>query len=152
MFGSSDYPVPGFHFKVLFSFTLGMADTSFQSVSGLSADMEVEEYREGCENEQVLYLPKKINHPNLVLKRGVSSFTSPLFLWLQGIFSSDFRVPMVPMPLQIHLLNEKHLPSRVWQINDALPVKWQVDEFNSTKNEVAIETIEMKYSTSLRIF
>eukprot|EP01037_Dinobryon_pediforme_P023061 gene23061-24404_t len=36
------YPPSAFHFKVAFAATLGLTDTSFQEVSGISADVDTE--------------------------------------------------------------------------------------------------------------
>jgi len=55
------------------------------------------------------------------------------------------------MPLLVQLLNEKGMPKRAWSFMNAYPVSWEVDEFNSTKNEVAIEKIELSYTWSNRV-
>lgn len=151
MLKSGDYPVTAFYFKVSFSATLGMADTSFQSVSGLTSKLETEAVAEGGENRYVHNLPTKVTHPNLVLKRGIGKLTSPLVIWCKSVFEADFAVPIVPMPILIHLLNEKGIPVRVWSVMNTFPVSWEVDEFNSTKNEAAIETIELSYTYSNRL-
>jgi hypothetical protein len=39
---------------------------------------------------------------------------------------------------------------RAWQFNDAYPVKWSVEGFSSTKNDVAIEQIAFAYTYSQR--
>ncbi len=151
LLSASDYPVTAFHFKVSFSATLGLADTSFQSVSGLSVKLETEDVSEGGENRYVHKLPTKVTHSNLVLKRGIGKLTSPLVIWCKSVFEADFLAPIVPMPILIHLLDEKGIPCRVWSVMNAFPVSWEVDEFNSTKNEVAIETIELSYTYSNRL-
>jgi hypothetical protein len=38
----------------------------------------------------------------------------------------------------------------MWSFADAYPVNWEVENFNATKNAVAIEKIELAYSTSRR--
>jgi len=147
----STYPPSAFYFKVVFAATGGMQDSSFQEVSGISAEMETEEYVEGGENWFVHKLPKGVKHPNLVLKRGIASATSPLVLWCRSIFELPHAIPIVPMPLLVMLMNENKMPIRTWSFANAYPVKWDVDAFNSTKNEVAIETIELSYTFSNRL-
>jgi len=43
-------------------------------------------------------------------------------------------------------MNEEGEPTRVWSFINAFPVNWDVEGFNATKNEVAIEKIELSYS------
>ena len=90
MFNTDDYPPTGFYFKVIFSATLGMSDTSFQEVSGISSEVELEEVVEGGENRYVHRLPKSVKHPKLVLKRGIAKMTSPLVIWCRSVFEADF--------------------------------------------------------------
>lgn len=144
------YPLPAFYFKVNFLATLGMLDTSFQEVSGISVEIETEDAPEGG-NHYVRKLPKAIKHPNLVLKRGIAPMTSPLIIWCRAVMETNFMVPIVPMPLNVSLLNERNLPVRTWVFTDAYPVKWDVEPFNSTKNEVAIEKIELSYTYFTRL-
>lgn len=48
-------------------------------------------------------------------------------------------------------MNEDKKPIRGWLFNSAFPVKWEFESFNSTKNEVAIEKIVLRYTFSTRI-
>ncbi|HSM69505.1 MAG TPA: phage tail protein [Xanthomonadales bacterium] len=48
----------------------GAAAGHFRSVSGLSAETEVVEFREGGENSMVHKLPGRLKYSNIVLKRG----------------------------------------------------------------------------------
>ncbi|MGI0116755.1 phage tail protein [Zooshikella sp. RANM57] len=141
-----------FSFKVAFvGSLLPVPDTGFQSVTGISSEMQTEEIREGGENRYVHQLPNGVKANRLVLKRGVASLVSPLVIWCKAVFESDLSIPIVPMPIMVYLLDEQKLPSRVWSFSGAWPIKWEVDEFNSTKNEVAIEEIELNYNYSKRV-
>ena len=151
MFNTDDYPPTGFYFKVIFSATLGMSDTSFQEVSGISSEVELEEVVEGGENRYVHRLPKSVKHPKLVLKRGIAKMTSPLVIWCRSVFEADFIAPIVPMPILVYLMNENKIPIRVWSFANAYPVQWEVEPLNSTKNDVAIEKIELSYNYSNRL-
>lgn len=148
---SSDYPPSSFYFKVVFSATGGMTDTSFQEVSGIASEIETESYVEGGENRYVHQLPKGVKHPRLVLKRGIAKMTSPLVIWCRSVFEADFMIPIVPMPVMVYLMNENKIPIRAWTFANAYPVKWEVESFNSTRNEVAIEKLELSYNYSNRM-
>ena len=148
---NDNYPPSAFYFKVIFTETGSKSDTSFQEVSGISSSIQTESYAELGENGFVYELPKSITYENLKLKRGIAKMTSPLVKWCQDIFSGDFSSPIIPMLVDVYLMDENKDPIRGWSFNNAFPVKWSVDNFNSTKNEVAIETIELKYSSIVRI-
>ena len=145
------YQPSAFYFKVSFAATAGMSDTSFQDVSGIGSEIETEPYAEGGENRYVHQLPKSVKHPKLVLKRGIAQMTSPLVVWCRSIFEGDFAEPIKPMSVMVSLMDENKVPIRVWSFSNAYPVNWEVENFNSTKNEVAIETIELRYRKFTRV-
>jgi phage tail-like protein len=146
----SDYPPSAFYFKVEFSLPYGEGDTSFQEVSGIGSEMDTEDVVEGGENRYVYRLPKSVKHPKLVLKRGIATLDSPLVKWCKSVLETGLIAPIEAVLLRIFLLNEDKDPIRAWDFADAYPVNWEVDAFNSTKNEVAIEKIELSYTYSSR--
>ncbi len=148
---STDYPPPAFYFKVVFSHTAGLSDTAFQEVSGIGTQMETEDVTEGGENRFIHHLPKGVKHPNLVLKRGIAKTTSPLVLWCRQTLEAGLMLPILPQHIIVFLLNERGIPTRSWSFSNAYPINWEVEAFNSTKNEVAIEKIELSYNYSMRI-
>lgn len=144
------YPLPAFHFKVKFGTGTSGGDTSFQEVSGIGSELEVEAVQEGGENRFVHQLPAAVKHPKLVLKRGIAKSDSPLVTWCKAVLEEDYVKPIETKDLEVELLNEEHDPVRSWSFGNAYPVNWDVEAFNATKNEVAIEKIELVYSFSKR--
>lgn len=145
------YPPTAFYFKVVLSATMGMSDTSFQEVSGISTEVSTETVNEGGENRYVHKLPTTITHGNLELKRGIAPLTSPLVIWCKSVMEMDYMVPIVPMPIVVYLMNADKIPIRAWTFANAYPIKWEVESFGSTKNEVAIEKIVLSYTYSNRL-
>lgn len=143
------YPLPAFYFHVSFT-DLTVTDSSFQEVSGLSQEVETEEIVEGGENTFVHRLPKSVKSSKLTLKRGVAPITSPLLYWCRSCIEGGFEKPIVPKGVVVKLLNEMGVPVRVWELQNAYPVSFEIEAFNSTKNEVAIEKIEMVYNAIVR--
>lgn len=135
----------------MFATTGGAVDASFQEVSGISTELDTESVPEGGENRFVHTLPKGVKHPNLELKRGVASFSSPLVMWCRSVFEGEFIVPIRPQSLMVQLLDEMHIPIRIWTFANAYPVKWEIESFGSTKNEVAIEKIVLSYTYANRM-
>lgn len=146
-----DYPPTAFYFKVVLGATLGMTDASFQEVSGMNAELKTEEVVEGGENRYVHTLPTGMKARTLVLKRGIAPFYSPLVLWCRSVFEMDFMVPIVAQPVGVYLMNVDRIPIRAWSFANAYPIKWEVEKFGSTKNEVAIENITLSYNYSNRL-
>lgn len=134
------YPPLGFHFKVEFSDFPG--EYQFQSVSGLSVDVDTENFAEGGENRFVHKLPVRTKYPNLVLKRGLV-VDSDLIKWCRdAVENFSFK----PTNLVVKLLNEKHEPLLSWNVVHAWPVKLSMTDFNAEENKIAIETIELSYN------
>lgn len=146
---------PAFHFNVvpmnpLFA-PAALTDAAFAEISGIEATIEVDALSEGGENRFAHQLPSKISHANLQLKRGVAPLTSFLVVWCKSVFDGGFNQQITTKHLLVNLLDENGLPVRSWGIFNAFPVKWQVEGFISTKNEVAIEQIELSYQYCERI-
>ena len=139
-----------FYFTVSFSGPGKGSDTSFQEVSGIGPELETEDFTEGGENRYVYRLPKPVKHPMLVLKRAVADTSSPLVQWCQAVLEGDLSNRIQPRFLIVNLLNEEAESVRSWSFAGAYPVQWEIDGFNSTKNEVAIETIKLSYLYSKR--
>ncbi|HCS63532.1 MAG TPA: phage tail protein [Cellvibrio sp.] len=145
------YPPSAFYFKVVFGSGSEGVDSSFQDVSGISSEMSTEDVSEGGENRFVHKLPTAIKQGNLELKRGIAPASSPLVTWCQEVMEGDFIAAIVPRTISVYLLNENAEPIRGWTFANAFPIKWEVEGFNSTKNEVAIEKIVFSYTYSNRV-
>jgi phage tail-like protein len=124
-------------------------DGSFQEVSGLDRELEVQSLAEGGENRFTHQLPKRGKHPNLVLKRGLVTQKSSLADWAEKTVGSDFSTPVEPRTLQVTLLGPES-PLVVWTLSNAYPIKWTTGAFNSTEGKVAVETLEMAYAYAER--
>lgn len=134
------YPPVGFHFKVEFNHIKG--EFQFQSVTGLSVELETEKVAEGGENRFKHTLPVRTRSPNLVLKRGLM-VNSELADWCKKAMES-FEI--IPAGVTVTLLNEKHEPLVTWNVVHAWPVKWSVDDLNAMESKIVIESIELTYN------
>ena len=140
---STYYPPVSFHFKVEFSNISDQeTDVQFQSVSGLSVEIETEEFAEGGENRFKHRFPVRTKFPNLVLKRGLLK-DSKLISWCKNAIES---FQFEPTNLTVKLLNEEHQPLITWNVVNAYPIKWEVSELNAEENKLSIETIELAYN------
>ena len=145
---ATPYPPVSFHFKVEFGFKEelhGVAatenDTMFQSIGGLSAEMQTEMIKEGGENRFEHELPVRTKFSNLVLKRGVITDSS-LITWCLNSFQ---HLEIRPVDLQIKLLNKEHQPLMTWSVTQAWPKKWAVEDLNAMDSKILIESLELRY-------
>lgn len=137
------YPPIGFHFSVEFpEISSSGKDQQFQSVTGLSVDIDTEEVAEGGENRFKHKIPVRTKYPNLVLKRGLL-VDSEVIKWCRdAVENFQFK----PTGIIVKLLNEKHEPLVSWSIVHAYPVKWSLVDLNAEESKLAIETLELTYN------
>lgn len=136
------FPPVSFHFRVEFQ---GLdkedADIRFQSVSGLTVDIQTESVKSGGEHRFEYVMPVRTKYNNLVLKRGIV-VNSKLIDWCKETFES---LIIYPKDVLVHLLNEDHEPLISWNVVQAWPKKWSVSDLNAEKSEIMIETLELQY-------
>ncbi|HSC38386.1 MAG TPA: phage tail protein [Chitinophagaceae bacterium] len=136
------YPPVGFHFLVSIELSPQVKDDSrFQEVSGLEAEMEMENFVEGGQNRFTWQLPKRTRYSDIVLKRGMF-IGSPLIGWCRDALEN---FSFAPANLHISLLNEQHAPVMTWYVVSAIPKKWSVSGFNAQENAIVVESITLGY-------
>ncbi|MEM7510100.1 MAG: phage tail protein [Bacteroidota bacterium] len=136
------YPPVSFYFQVEFS-EIGDqdADIRFQSVSGLSVDMQTDTIKEGGENRFEHILPVRSNYQNLTLKRGLIK-DSKIITWCTDAFQN---LIIRPVDMTVSLKNPSGNPLMTWNIKRAWPKKWGLSDLNAEQNGIAIETFELEY-------
>ncbi|MGY6412318.1 MAG: phage tail protein [Alkalilacustris sp.] len=150
---ADDFALPvAFHFAVsLDGAQVKAPDAAFRAVSGLEAEIETEEVREGGENAFVHRLPRGRRQGNLSLVRGLAVGDDPLLNWCRAVLEGWLATEIATATVLVKLLDASHQPIAVWSAQNCWPVKWQVAGFDAMKNEVAVETIELCYTTIKRV-
>lgn len=137
------YPPVGFYFRVTFTGVSDQdLDTRFQSVSGLSVDMQTESIKEGGENRFEHVLPIRSSYQNLTLKRGLM-VSSKIIDWCRDALEN---LIVEPADILVELLNSEGNALQSWNVVHAWPKKWSVSDFNAESNTVVIETLELNYN------
>ena len=119
----------------------GMAPAYFHSVSGLSLEIEVIEFREGGQNDVTHKLPGRVKYPNIVLKQGFTGTPSDLLKWALRIAAGTREAKNG----SIAVYDAKGQPLAKYEIINAWPVKWKSADFDASSNDIAIETIEIAH-------
>ena len=136
------YPPVAFYFSVKFGdISDDELDTQFQSVSGLNVELQTDSVKEGGENRFEHILPVRTKYANLIMKRGLVKDTK-VIKWILGTFQG---MTVTPADLTISLLNEKQEPLMTWNVVQAWPKKWTVDDLSAMDNQLVIESIELQY-------
>ena len=135
------YPPWGFYYRVAFGISQSKNDVRFQSVSGLSVEYDMEEFKEGGENRFTHKLPVRTKYADLVLKRGMLTDSEVTKWFLSAFRDRDFK----PSDISIILMNELGEPLRTWNVVHAIPKKWLVTDLNANDNTIVVETLELMY-------
>jgi phage tail-like protein len=144
-------PFGAYHFTVEFDGNKGIT-YPFRSCSGLKIEAGVVELEEGGFNLTTRKLIGRTKYPNIVLKRGFCSANSELYLYRQMF--------MIDLPGQATGKKGWQTPKRFsgvitaigpngrkvkWRFSNGWICKWEGPELDATKNEIAIETIEIAH-------
>jgi phage tail-like protein len=133
--GERNDPYAQFNFLVEID---GVARGGFSEASGLNAEQDVVEYREGSEDTTVRKLVGLKTFPNIMLRRG---WTQDLDLWLwrktvlEGVTERRSG--------SIVLLDEARQEALRFNFREGWICKWEGPQLNATTNEAAIESIEI---------
>ena len=133
--GERNDPYAQFNFVVEID---GVARGGFSEASGLNAEQDVVEYREGSEDTTVRKLVGLKTFPNIMLRRG---WTQDLDLWLwrktvlEGVTERRSG--------SIVLLDEARQEALRFNFREGWICKWEGPQLNATTNEAAIESIEI---------
>ena len=144
-------PPVAFSFRVVFGAAQLKGETAFQEVSGIGARMETEVVAEGGENRYQQHLPAGVRFEPLVLKRSIGAASSNLVAWCRVTLEGGLGQQIRTMPLTVYLLDPQGEPLRAWLFADAYPVEWEVAPFDANRNEVALETVKLRYTFCNRI-
>jgi phage tail-like protein len=112
----------------------------FSECTGLEIALDVEEYREGGRNSEVLQFPTRIRWTKITLKRGVTHDTS-LWDWhFQFVEGRGKRRDGI-----IVLLNDVRDPVHIWHFRRGLPVKYSGPALSALQSSVSIESLEIAH-------
>jgi phage tail-like protein len=113
----------------------------FTSVSGLAAEAQVIEYREGADGlTSTRKLPGRVEYPNVTLRRGL---TTDRFLW--DWWKTILAGSVQRRSVLIILLDDDRNEVLRWSLNEAWIAKIEVSDLDAEGNEVAIESIELAH-------
>jgi phage tail-like protein len=154
---------PGIGIKDVAGFATGVGKSvlfgSFAEATGLSAELEIQDYWEGGNNVGPHKFGKAGKYSNLIFKRGVTMNPDIWDWFYEVVYKSKNPIRKNgfilltdrgtgisaafggPTPLGLPAVDR--LPIAMWYFRNALPVKLQGPALNAKSNEIAIETLEL---------
>ncbi|MBA3456403.1 MAG: phage tail protein [Deltaproteobacteria bacterium] len=136
-------PLPVFCFKVELDLD-GFGEPAaafFKSVSGLRYETEIVPVREGGANNTTFQLVGATKWSNIVLKQGFTG-SSLLLKWREAWTNGNMK--RIPTGRIIQLDSTLKLAAE-WTFFRGWPAKWEMAEFDASKSELAIETLEIAH-------
>jgi phage tail-like protein len=131
-----DDPYRAFNFQLVID---GVPKGAFSEASGLTADGDPVDYREGTDRQaNVRKLVGLRKYSNITLKRGYTQ-DKALWRWYVNIMNGipDRR------NVTIVLLNEQRQPVLRWHAENAWVNKVEGPSFKASGNEVAMESVDL---------
>ena len=107
--------------------------------------LDVEEYREGGRNGEVLQFPTRVRWGKITLKKGLG-YGSELWDWHYGFVQGTGK----RRDGVIVLTDSNHIPAQSWYFRRGLPVRYSAPALNASQNAVAIESIEIAHEGILQ--
>ena len=113
----------------------------FTQCSGLSVEREIERIEEGGVNDKVHIRAGRMKYANIVLKRG-TVYGRELWDWyMTGQY--DGKVRRINFSSRLHDSEGKGM--KRWNVNRALPIKWEGPQLDASSTQVAVETLELAH-------
>ncbi len=136
-------PLATFCFALEIDGIVAQGKAFFKSVSGLKSESEVVSYAEGGLTSSTRQLVGPTKWPNLVLKRGFTADTS-LINWRQE-WVFDEMTARTRRNGKIIQLTRELKPKCSWHFVAGWPCKWEGPEFDASKSDLAVETLEIAH-------
>lgn len=119
----------------------GVVSGGFAECSGIAAETQVVDYREGNENQpRVRKEPGLTTYATLVLKRGYTQDRA-LWQWYQTILDGNVQRKQ----LSVMLLDAERNPVLRWNFHGAWISKYEGPRLHACGNDIAMETVEIAH-------
>ena len=137
-------PLPVFCFHVQINIA-GSGVAFFKSVGGLKYETEIIPVREGGANNTTFQLVGATKWNNLVFKQGYTG-DSALLKWREEWMMGGGSPGKMNRASGTITQLDGNLKERAkWSWVRGWPAKWEISEFDASKSEIAIETLEIAH-------
>jgi len=139
----------------------------FSSISGIKFSADTKEISP-LNSRYTIKVPTKISIDTITLERGISMFDSNFYNWLVAyqngeaearnlllihlarvnwaVGFAELKIPALQWAtFPVFGLNIRidKIPGRVYVLKNCVPVSYEVDDFNASENEIALQRLEL---------
>ncbi len=127
--------------SVFFQLSIAGSDLgAFHTCDGLGAQLEVEQFAEGGNNEFTWQLPSRITWSNITMTRPVTGDSGKVLTWFNEVVQRAVRKDG-----EIVALAPDLTPIVRWQVLGIVPISWKGPTFDPSQSQVAVETLEFAH-------
>src|SRR5215475_13243206 len=127
--------------SVFFRLTIDGNDLgTFNTCTGLSCEVVVEQREEGGTNGYVWQIPSRLQYSNVTLTRPLTPDTAKVARWFSSMLKGVVRKTG-----EIAALRPDGAVLVRWGLLDVVPVRWQGPPFVPASQQVATETVEIAH-------
>jgi phage tail-like protein len=114
---------------------------SWTKCEGLSLEYELQEVKEGGNNEYIHRWPGRTKFQNLKLTRPIDKDTEKVASWLASVATDPRR-----STAEIALLDGGGGTVATWRLQGIFPVRWSGPTLDTGTNTVALEVLELVHN------
>jgi len=149
---STARPFTAFNFRVTlritqaenYGLTNPLCEAAFSECDGIEMTMEAKTVREGGNNQWQHHLAGPVSYGTLTLKRGMTS-NIDLWRWLEVASGRQGRGKTARG--EVVMLDGAQRPTLYVELEDCLPIKFRAPSLSAKDGLVAIEELQLLYST-----
>jgi phage tail-like protein len=114
---------------------------SWTKCDGLGVEYDVQEVKEGGNNDYVHRLPGRAKYQNLKLTRPIDKDTQKVADWLASVASDPKR-----STAEIAVLDGGGGTVAKWKLQGIYPIRWSGPTLDTGTNAVALEVLELAHN------
>jgi phage tail-like protein len=114
---------------------------SWTKCEGLTVEYEIQEVKEGGNNEYIHRFPGRTKYQNLKLTRPIDKDTQKVADWLASVASDPKR-----STAEIAILDGGGGTVAKWRLQGIYPVRWSGPTLDTGTNAVALEVLELVHN------
>jgi phage tail-like protein len=114
---------------------------SWTKCEGLTVEYEIQEVKEGGNNEYIHRFPGRTKYQNLKLTRPIDKDTQKVADWLASVASDPKR-----STAEIAILDGGGGTVAKWRLQGIYPVRWSGPTLDTGTNTVALEVLELVHN------
>jgi phage tail-like protein len=114
---------------------------AWSKCEGLTFEYDVQEVKEGGNNEYVHRLPGRVKLQNLKLTRPLDKDTQKVADWLASVAREPRR-----STAQIEIVDEGGETVATWRLQGIYPFRWSGPTLDTGANSIALEVLELVHN------